>query len=56
MNAAPKIIDIKMEEVSLHQAENAWKPNTFKETPTAELSQVHIVSTTKHFAKTVVTN
>ena len=27
----PKVLDVKLEKVELHQAENAWKPNPLKE-------------------------
>ncbi len=39
MQPPPKIIDVKIEKVELHQTENAWKPAKLSETTTIE-SQV----------------
>jgi hypothetical protein len=40
MMPPPKIIDVKIEKVELHQTENAWKPGKYKEDTTNGESQV----------------
>jgi hypothetical protein len=44
MQPPPKIIDVKIEKVELHQTENAWKPLKLSETAIID-SQVKLVVT-----------
>ena len=36
MSAPPKIIDVKIEKVELHQTENAWRPAKHVEAPNGD--------------------
>ncbi len=43
MMAPPKVIDLNIEKVELHQTENAWKPAKLSDTAAVE-SQVRIIT------------
>ena len=51
MQPPPKIIDVKIEKVELHQTENAWKPAKLSETTNVE-SQVS--DTRSHLPKFIL--
>ena len=45
----PKVIDVKIEKVELHQTENAWKPTKLADTPNGEQVRLLILTSAKIF-------